>query len=99
MSSSRRGKTVGYNYRANRKFKEGDIVYCGDIIAYSGQSGNAVGIANPHVHFEVRDLSASQWYDPTQYLNGRVDYSSGSVVEVKCDDLITNLIYDYEEVF
>lgn len=93
------GKTVGYNYRANRKFKEGDIVYCGDIIAYSGQSGNAVGIANPHVHFEVRDLSASQWYDPTQYLNGRVDYSSGSVVEVKCDDLITNLIYDYEEVF
>ena len=54
----------------------GEIVYAGQIVGYSGNTGNSFG---PHLHFEMRHcgLSAPMWpwciINPTPYLVGLID--------------------------
>ena len=87
------GKAIGYNYRTKNKFKKGDKVYPGDIIGYSGTTGNAVGIANPHVHFEVH--VNGKVVDPSDYINGTINVNNGRIESIKCDDIIKEF-FDYE---
>ncbi len=63
------GKTVYtlYAHNNSRVVKEGEYVEKGQLIAYSGSTGNSTG---PHCHFEVRVGGSSQSYavNPEIYL-------------------------------
>lgn len=56
-----------YAHNSSRLVAEGDVVKKGQLIAYSGSTGNSTG---PHCHFEVRTPSASynDCVNPTPYL-------------------------------
>jgi murein DD-endopeptidase MepM/ murein hydrolase activator NlpD len=48
----RNGYTTGYGHLHECKFKKGDKVYAGDVIALTGNTGRSTG---PHLHFTLRD--------------------------------------------
>lgn len=52
-----------YSHNQQNLVREGDEIAQGDVIALSGQSGNATG---PHLHFEIR--TGSKPVDPTSLL-------------------------------
>ena len=86
----RGGIPFAVNPRTGRTYKEGDIVYQGDLIGYSGRSGNATGVPNPHLHLGVR--SGGKWIDPKPYINGTyasgqkaIDRAKGRITDVRCD--------------
>lgn len=47
---------LAYAHLSSFNVLEGDFVKSGDVIGFSGETGNAKGTKGPHVHFEVRDL-------------------------------------------
>lgn len=69
------GDTVYIRYCHLNSFavSEGDIVKCGQLIGYSGSTGNSTG---PHLHYEVRNENDyygnvnSPTLDPRNYLPG-----------------------------
>lgn len=77
----------------------GDTVFAGQLIGYTGNTGNAYNVDNPHLHFEVRNWpgNKSDIIDPADYLNGSFyeDGHSEGMVLSKCD----NSAYDYVEEY
>ena len=59
---------IAFNSIMGRAFKVGDRVFAGEIIAFSGRSGNAWNVRHFHVHLGIRENNA--WVDPKQYING-----------------------------
>ena len=56
---------VNYYYHLSRyNVSEGDTVQAGDVIAFSGNTGNSTG---PHLHFGVS--INGEYVDPMEYLN------------------------------
>lgn len=47
---------LAYAHLSGFNVIKGDFVKSGDVIGFSGETGNAKGTKGPHVHFEVRDL-------------------------------------------
>jgi hypothetical protein len=59
------GNTViGYSHLSKRTVTNGQHVNVGDIIGYSGQTGNVTG---PHLHFYVK--ISGKFVDPVKWLN------------------------------
>lgn len=78
------------NPRTGKPFGKDDKVYHGDLIGYTGRTGNAVDVPNPHLHFGI--YSGGRWVDPKPYINGTyasgrkaVDGSKGRITDVRCD--------------
>lgn len=75
------GTPIAINPRTNEPFKKGDEVFDGDLIAYSGKTGNAFDdedVPNKHLHLGVgtnwdKDHRRVNWIDPRPFLNGTID--------------------------
>jgi murein DD-endopeptidase MepM/ murein hydrolase activator NlpD len=67
------GKTSYYGHLNSINVRGGQKVNAGDLIGYSGNTGNSTG---PHLHFEVRENGNS--IDPLNYIAGGADSSAAS---------------------
>ena len=78
------GNAIGFNYREGRLFKQGDRVFAGDLIGYTGRTGNAWSVKNPHLHLGVSPtfvelengygyIPEHSYVDPADYINGEID--------------------------
>ena len=90
---------VAVNPRTWEIFKVGDDVYSGDLIGYSGKTGNAfddVIVPVKHLHLGVStnwnkySYKNNNWIDPAPYINGSIDttkimITEGSIDNIKCD--------------
>lgn len=90
------GTPVAINPRTWEPFKEGDKVFAGDLVAYSGKTGNAVKdseVPVKHLHLGVSTTwgsSGKNWIDPAPYINGTVDAENimnnkGVINDIVCD--------------
>jgi len=100
-SHLRYGTPVAVNPRTGKPFAKGDPVFAGDLIGYTGKSGNAYNDADvPNKHldlmaaFEVDastgKLKRSSLTDPAPYLNGTIDkdhlqQKQGRIDGIRCD--------------
>ena len=62
-----KGNSTLYGHLDNGAYnvKVGDTVRQGDVIAWSGTTGNSTG---PHLHFGIKENDT--WVDPLNYLTG-----------------------------
>lgn len=84
------GRPFAVNPRTGQPFREDDRVYRGDLIAYTGRTGNAVDVPNPHLHLGI--YAGGRWVDPKPYINGT--YPSGQKSIDKGKGRITVVRYD-----
>ena len=84
------GNPIAVNPRTGQPFKAGDKVYQGDLIGYTGRTGNATEVPNPHLHFGIK--VGGSWVDPKSYINGSYDAgqasinrNKGKVSNIRCD--------------
>ena len=73
------GNAININPRTLKKFKFGDYVFRGELIGYTGRSGNAYDdedVPNKHLHLGIK--IEETWVDPILYLNGEI-------INIKCD--------------
>ena len=67
------GKTSYYGHLNSINVHGGQKVSAGDLIGYSGNTGNSTG---PHLHFEVRENGNS--IDPLNYIAGGADSAAAT---------------------
>ena len=84
------GDPIDTNPLTGEKYKEGDEVYAGMPIGFSGDTGNAWNVPNKHVHLGIRINSpTSAWTDPKPFINGTYDATSvkngGTIYGIQCN--------------
>lgn len=85
------GTPVAGNPFTGTTIKVGDYVLQGQLIGYTGKTGNAFDdddVPNKHLHLGVR--SGGKWIDPAPYVNGDIDAGrimerKGRIYNIKCD--------------
>ena len=84
------GKPIATNPRTQSPYAVGDKVQQGDLIGYTGRTGNAIDVPNPHLHFGIK--IGGQWTDPRNYINGSygstqssVNKDKGRISNIRCD--------------
>lgn len=78
------GRPVAENPRTGKPYAPGDIVYRGELIAYSGRTGNAYNVPEPHLHLSFKIKNAYGKYvnsNPEELINGKVNWSYGNVLD------------------
>ncbi|MGP1619405.1 MAG: M23 family metallopeptidase [Bacteroidia bacterium] len=75
------GNAIGINPETGKKYKLGDRVRKGDIIGYTGITGNAYNVPNPHLHLNMRKNGKN--CNPEEFLNATV--KNQSKIETPCD--------------
>lgn len=91
------GKPVATNPRTGKPFAPGDVVFRGELVAYSGITGNAYNVPEPHLHlvYLVKDSKGNHVYkNPERIINGQVDWRDGKILSSS----IMNIICDSESV-
>ena len=95
------GRPVAVNPRTGKPFARGDRVFAGDLIGYTGKTGNAfddVDVPNKHLDlmaaFEADPatgrLKSDALTDPAPFLNGTIDLANlqrkqGRIEGIRCD--------------
>lgn len=95
------GTPVAVNPRTGKPFEKGDVVWAGDLIGYTGKTGNAYkdsDVPNKHLDlmaaFDVNPstgrIKSGTLTDPTPFLNGSVDLENlqrrkGRIERIQCD--------------
>lgn len=86
-------KPVAINPRTGEPFKPGDVVYQGEVIAYTGRTGNANDTKNnkiyPHLHLAIKRYK--QYIDPEPYINGKVNSTGKDATKKVYSTKITNI--------
>lgn len=81
---------IAVNPRTGQPFRVDDAVFRGDLIGYTGRSGNAVDVPNPHLHYGIK--YGGKWVDPKPYINGTypvgkksIDKGKGMITGIRRD--------------
>ena len=97
------GTPIAINPRTGEPFKRGDKVYQGEIIAYSGKTGNAYNVDFPHLHLVVKGEKGNK-LNPEDYINGSVSDTGANgkreikdtkIIGIKCDSLDDDIFTFY----
>ena len=91
------GTPVATNPRTGKPFAPGDMVFRGELVAYSGITGNAYNVPEPHLHlvYKVKNAKGDYVYrNPERIINGQVDWRDGKILSSS----IMNIICDSESV-
>ena len=81
---------VAENPRTGQPFKPGDYVYQGEVIAYSGRTGNANNVPYAHLHLVVKKNNG--FIDPEPYINGKLNTIGKDEDKVVSSINFTNII-------
>ena len=98
---------IALNPRTKRPFAPGDVIYQGELIGYTGKTGNCFGIQYYHLHlavidYEQRNLPGYKKYlNPENYINGDLDWedtsknkiNSRSIKNIKCQELYEKISF------
>ena len=84
---------MAVNPRTGRTFKPGDRVFAGEIVGYTGRTGNAFNVPYPHLHLGVMN-SSGEYLNPEYFINGSVRWSNDSktnlteteIDSIRCDE-------------
>lgn len=94
------GSPLAINPRSGSVYKPGDQIFRGELLGYSGKSGNAYNVTNKHLHlvYKIKNSKGNYIYaNPELIINGSVNWmdseSSGTII---IDDLIINIECDTE---
>ena len=95
------GRPVAVNPRTGKPFVRGDRVFAGDLIGYTGKTGNAfddVDVPNKHLDLMAAveadpatgRLKSDALTDPAPFLNGTIDLANlqrmqGRIEGIRCD--------------
>lgn len=92
------GTPVAINPRTGKMFKPGDAIYRGELLGYTGRTGNAYNVTNKHLHllYKVKNSNGVYVFANTEkIINGSVDWKDGDpstkkiiggkIVGVECD--------------
>lgn len=92
------GTPVAINPRTVKMFKPGDAIYQGELLGYTGRTGNAYNVTNKHLHLLYKVKNSNGVYvfaNPEKIINGSVDWKDGDpstkkiiggkIVGVECD--------------
>lgn len=87
-------------------YAPGDVIYQGEIIGYTGKTGNCYDIPNYHLHlvvvdYEKRNAGNGKYLNPEDYINGNVDWTddnkrtleSLNIINIDCHDENENAKY------
>ena len=100
-SHLRAGTPVAVNPRTGKPFEKGDRVFAGDLIGYTGKTGNAFNDTDvPNKHLDLMaafavdastgKLKADALTNPAPFLNGMLDLENlqrkkGQIDHIRCD--------------
>lgn len=86
---------VAINPRTGKPFAPGDKVYRGEVLCYTGITGNAYNVPNPHLHLSYYEKNKNGRYvyvNPEKLINGKVNWNeranrilSGAISGIICD--------------
>lgn len=76
------GSPIAINPSTQKPYKVGDKVLKGTIIGYTGITGNAYKVPNPHLHLNMRKNGKN--CNPEEFLNATV--KNQSKIETPCDE-------------
>lgn len=92
------GTPVAINPRTRKMFKPGDMIYRGELLGYTGRTGNAYNVTNKHLHFVYMVKNSNGGYvyaNPEEIINGFVNWKDGDpstkkiiggkIIGVECD--------------
>ena len=95
------GRPVAVNPRTGKPFAKGDPVFAGDLIGYTGKTGNAFDDTDvPNKHLDLMaafaidpatgKLKSDALTDPASFLNGTIDIANlqrkqGRIEGIRCD--------------
>ena len=71
------GTPVAINPRTGMNYKYGDRIYQGELIGYTGSTGNAYNVPFKHLHLGIK--VDGRWVNPAPYVNGTFDVNNLSV--------------------
>lgn len=87
------GTPMAINPRTGKAFKPGDEVFAGEVVGYTGRTGNAFDVPYPHLHLSVMNGS-DEYLNPENFINASVQWSDDSKTNlsetemdsIRCDE-------------
>lgn len=88
---------MSINPRTGKTFKPGDKVFAGEILGYTGRTGNAFDVDYPHLHLGVMNNNG-KYLNPENFINGKVQWRDDSkknltvteINNIRCDEETRN---------